>query len=199
MRAGERLIAQDGYEVALFPCEAMYVTQGPHDVLALDFGPRDTSGNRISPMNCYAPFTGTIVYTGNDHNCILESDNLVHWPDGRLAKMRVLVAHSWVAPTLNAHYTQGDLFYQTGNYGLSSGEHLHMECALAQGNYWRAGGIGLNNGVNMWLCLFKNDTVILNGGGYNWIDYEGGITPTPTEGKRKRFPWVLYARKLRNR
>ena len=96
MLAGQRKVASDGYEVALFPCEAMYLTPArdpdEHDVLALDFLPRDTSGNPISPMNVYAPFSGTIVYTGNDHNCILESDDLVHFPDGSLEKMRILVA-----------------------------------------------------------------------------------------------------------
>ena len=39
---------------------AMYVTE--QGVLALDFG-RDTAGQRISPMNCYAPFSGSVVYT----------------------------------------------------------------------------------------------------------------------------------------
>jgi hypothetical protein len=199
MVAGERLVAADGKEVALFPCDAMYLTQGPHDVLALDFGPRNTAGQRISPMNCYAPFSGTNVYTGNDHNCILESDDVVHWPDGRLAKMRVLVAHSWNAPTLYQHFNQGDLWYTTGNYGFSSDEHLHMECALAAGSYWRSGGVGLNNGVNMWECLFVNDTVILNSGGYNWRTYDGPTPPPPTEEKKHKFPWFMYARRFRER
>jgi hypothetical protein len=199
MVAGERLVAADGKEVALFPCDAMYLTQGPHDVLALDFGPRNTAGQRISPMNCYAPFSGTNVYTGNDHNCILESDDVVHWPDGRLAKMRVLVAHSWNAPTLYQHFNQGDLWYTTGNYGFSSGEHLHMECALAAGGYWRSGGVGLNNGVNMWECLFVNDTVLLYDGGYNWRTYDGPTPPPPTSEEEHHFPWFMYARRFRDR
>ena len=113
MRAGQKLKASDGYEVALFPCEALYLTPArdpdEHDVLALDFLPYDTSGNRITAMKCYAPFTGKIVYTGNDHNLILESDDLVHAPDGTLKYMRVLVAHSYVAPVLNIHYNQHHL------------------------------------------------------------------------------------------
>lgn len=31
-----------------------------------------------------------------------------------------------------------------------------------------------------------------------WFDYLGGITPTPTK-KEHKFPWVLYAKKLRNK
>ena len=45
MLAGEKKKASDGYEVALFPCEAMYLTPArdpdEHLVLALDFLPRD--------------------------------------------------------------------------------------------------------------------------------------------------------------
>lgn len=185
MRAGQRLVASDGYEVALFPCEALYLTEArepdEHDVLALDFLPRDTNGNAITGMKCYAPFTGTIVYTGNDHNCILQSDNLVHAPDGSLKYMRVLVAHSWNAPVLNTHYNQGDEFYTTGNYGMSSGEHLHMEVASVDSpnvQQWNAGGIGIYGAKHMWLELYVDDTVLLRPENYDWKEY-GTIPPTP--------------------
>ena len=174
MRAGQKLKASDGYEVALFPCEALYLTPArnpdEHDVLALDFLPYDTSGNRITAMKCYAPFTGKIVYTGNDHNLILESDDLVHAPDGTLKYMRVLVAHSYVAPVLNTHYNQGDEFYTTGNYGQSSGEHLHMEVATVDNksaSYWNSGGIGKKYGFDIQEILmvahggWHNDTIVV--------------------------------------
>lgn len=183
MLAGQKKVAPDGYEVALFPCEAMYLTEArnppEHDVLALDFLPRNTEGARISPMNVYAPFSGSIVYTGADHNCILESDDFVHFPNGERAKMRVLVAHSWNAPTLGAHYNQGDLFYTTGNYGQSQGEHLHMEIAYAEGRYWNTDGIGLNQGLHMWEGLYVDDTVLLRTGDFDWKEY-GHTPPTPT-------------------
>lgn len=184
MLAGQKKIAPDGYEVALFPCEAMYLTEArnppEHDVLALDFLPRNTEGARISPMNVYAPFSGSIVYTGADHNCILESDDFVHFPNGERAKMRVLVAHSWNAPTLGAHYNQGDLFYTTGNYGQSQGEHLHIEIAYAEGRYWNADGIGLNQGLHMWEGLYVDDTVLLRTGDFDWKEYGHTPSPTPT-------------------
>lgn len=179
MRAGQKLKASDGYEVALFPCEALYLTPArepdEHDVLALDFLPRDTNGNAITGMKCYAPFTGTIVYTGNDHNCILQSDDLVHAPDGTLKYMRVLVAHSWNAPVLHAQYSQGDEFYTTGNYGMSSGEHLHMEVATVDSKtaqYWNAGGIGIYGAKHIWDMLYVNDTVLLRPENYKWVDYK---------------------------
>lgn len=205
MRANQRLVASDGYEVALFPCEALYLTPSrdpdEHDVLALDFLPRTTAGQVITGMKCYAPFTGKIVYTGNDHNAILESDNLVHFPDGSLSKMRVLVAHSFVPPVLNTHYNQGDEFYTTGNYGQSSGEHLHMEVAKVNTGdpYWNTSGIGIYGAIHMWLGLYVNDTALLRPETYPWQTYTGPIPPPPTNRSKQKFPWVLYARKFRER
>jgi hypothetical protein len=188
MRANQKLKASDGYEVALFPCEALYLTPArepdEHDVLALDFLPYDVNGNRITGMKCYAPFSGTIVYTGNDHNLILESDDLVHAPDGSLKYMRVLVAHSWNAPVLGTHYTQGDEFYTTGNYGQSSGEHLHMEVASVtskQAQYWNSGGIGIYGAIHMWDSLYVNDTAMLRPENYEWKTYD--VPPIPPYNK----------------
>lgn len=186
MRAGQTLTASDGYEVALFPCEAMYLTEArippEHDVLALDFLPRDTNGNAITGMKCYAPFSGTIVYTGNDHNCILESDDKVHTPNGELKYMRVLVAHSEIAPVLNTHYNQGDEFYTTGNYGQSFGEHLHMEVASVDSKsiqYWNNSYIGIYDAIHMWNGLYINNTVILRDGDFNWVEYDSPPAPHP--------------------
>lgn len=203
MRANETLRGSNGFEVALFPCEAMYISPArdpdyEHSVYALDFLPRDTEGNTISAMKCYAPFTGQIKYTGADHNCILESDNPVNTPSG-LKYMRVLVAHSENAPSLYAHYRQGEQFYTSGDYGNSSGEHLHMEVALVDDpsvQYWNTGGIGLYNGVHMWDGLYVDDTVLIRPLSYSWVTYGG----SPSFHRiRNRFPWVLYAEKIRKR
>lgn len=189
MRAGETLVARDGYEVALFPCEALYLSEArdpdEHDVLALDFLPRNTNGDVITAMKCYAPFTGKIVYTGNDHNCILQSTDKVHAPDGTLKYMRVLVAHSEVAPTLNATYNQGDEFYTTGNYGYSFGEHLHMEVATVDSKseqYWNNSGVGIYNAIHMWNGLYVNNTELLRPENYNWVEYELPPLPPYTPG-----------------
>ncbi len=200
MIAGQKLKADDGYEVALFPCEALYLTESrdpdEHDVLALDFLPRSINGAVITAMPCYAPFSGTLVYTGNDHNCILESDDKVHMPDGSLQYGRVLVAHSFTAPVQGTHYNQGDEFYRTGNYGMSYGEHLHMEVASVSSKsaqYWNTGGVGIYGAIHMWNALYVNNTVLLRPENYNWQEYKG----TSEVIEEKKFPWFIYARKLR--
>ena len=202
MRPNQKLVASDGYEVCLFPCEVLYLseTRDPdeHDVLALDFLPRNLSGQAITAMPCYAPFSGTLVYTGNDHNCILESDDKVHMPDGTLEYGRVLVAHSFEAPVQGTHYNQGDLFYRTGNYGFSFGEHLHMEVAHVlskSAQYWNNGGIGIYGAIHMWDSMYVNDTLLLRPENYNWREYSGGITPE--EKKKHKFPWFIYAQRFR--
>ena len=205
MRPNQKLVASDGYEVCLFPCETLYLSpdRNPdeHDVLALDFLPYNTSGQRIQAMPCYAPFSGTLVYTGNDHNCILESDDFVHMPDGSLEYGRVLVAHSFTAPVYGTHYNQGDLFYRTGNFGQSYGEHLHMEVAHVPSKsyqYWTNGGIGIFGAIHMWNAMYVNDTVLLRPENYNWVEWNGP-TPPVTSDKKKKFPWVLYSKKFRNK
>ena len=153
-------------------------------------------------MPCYAPFTGSIVYTGNDHNCILQSINKVHTPSG-LKYVRVLVAHQDDPPApVTTDFRQGFKFYETGDYGHSLGEHLHMEYALVDNTsdqLWNTGGTGLYKGAHMWEALYVNDTFIANGGGFNWVLYDGGVIPPtpPSPTKKGKFPWVLYARKLR--
>ena len=204
MLAHETLIGTNGFQVALFPCETLYLTPArdpdEHSVYALDFLPYDTDGNLISGMKCYAPFSGQIKYTGNDHNCILESDTPVNTPSG-MKYVRILVAHSEIAPVLYTHYNQGQQFYTTGNYfdgGHSYGEHLHMEVALVDDpseQYWNNNGVGIYKGVHMWEALYVNDTAMLRPLSYAWQTYSGG-----SSGRRKgKFPWVLYANKIRNR
>ena len=193
MVAGQKLVAPDGYEVALFPCEALYLSPArepdEHDVLALDFLPYNTDGERITAMKCYAPFSGKIVYTGNDHNCILQSTDKVHAPDGSLKYMRILVAHSEVAPVLGRTYQQGDEFYTTGNYGFSFGEHLHMEVATVDDKsdqYWNDSWVGIYGAIHMWNALYVNNTKLLRLEDYNWRTYD--IPPLPPYNKGDFIP-----------
>ena len=202
MLANQRMIATDGYEVCLFPCECMFLTQGEHAVYALDFRPVNAQGVRITKMPLYAPFTGTIVWNGNDHNCILESNNKVHTPSG-LKYVRVLVAHQEdPPPNVTVEFRQGFKWYETGDYGYSFGEHLHMEYALVDNKtdrLWNVSGIGLYNGTHMWDCLYVNNTFLANSGNLDWVLWNGGVIPPEDEEKKKQrhFPWAIYSRKFR--
>lgn len=194
MQPLQRLFDSTNHEVALFPMEYLHVSQLEHQQYAIDFLGWNALGRRYD-CPCYAPFSGSVVYTGNDHNMIYWSSSEVRFVDGTLDYASVLVAHSETAPaSVGTTFVQGTLWYHTGNYGQSTGDHLHME--VARGHVmWNNTGEHLNNPYHMWNMLAVNDTVIDDGEGLNWRVYQGGVTPTPAT--IKKFPWVLYARKLR--
>lgn len=86
--------------------------------------------------------------------------------------------------------------------GFATGDHLHLNVALGKYTGWHnVGGqfYEINNSQNIYNMMFVNDTVLYNDYGYNWRIYEGGVTPPTPKISREKFPWVLYARKFRNR
>ena len=199
MRPLQRMYDNNGNEVCLFPLEYMYVSQGEHQQYAIDFLGWNSLG-RLFDCPCYAPFSGEVVYTGNDHNMIFWSSNPIRLVDGTLSHVTLLVAHSDTAPpSVGTSIVQGNLWYHTGNYGQSTGDHLHMEVALGHVR-WDSSGTHLENPAHMWEVMAVNDTTLVNDYGYNWEEYTQPTPPTPTPTISKgRFPWVLYGRKFRNK
>lgn len=200
MRPLERLFDNLGNEVCLFPMEYMQVSNTEHQLYAIDFLGWNSLG-RVYDCPCYAPFSGSVVYTGNDHNMIYWSSNPVRCADNTLSNLSVLVAHSNTAPaSVGTSFVQGQLWYHTGNYVpnvTSFGDHLHME--VAKGHVmWDSSGLHLDNPSHMCDIVCINDTTIVSTGGYTWVEYQGGVTP-PSIAIKHKFPWVLYARNLRRR
>lgn len=202
MQPLQRMWDRDGNEVCLFPMETLYLSTArdpaEHQLYAMDFWGWD-NGLRIFDCPCYAPFSGEVVYTGNDHNMIYWSTNPVRLVDGTLSDVSILVAHSDTAPaSVGSTFVQGQLWYHTGNFGQSTGDHLHMEVALGHVK-WDSTGMHLKNPAHMYNVMACNDTTISRGMNYNWRNYDGGVTPPTGERKEKRFPWVLYSRKFRRK
>lgn len=194
MRPNEKLKTPTGIEVFLFPLTYMYISQGEHQEKALDFLGWTATG-RVYNAPCYAPFSMSCVYTGNDHNGIFWSDNPVLFADGEISHATILVAHSSLdIPVVGRRFSQGDLFYHTGNYGLSTGDHLHFE--VSKGHVmWDSTGLHLQNPVSVYNATYVNDTTLIETLGYNFRTYQGRKGKTK---KPKKFPFVLYSRKFRN-
>lgn len=197
MKPLQKLYNSSGNEVILFPLEFLYLSPArdpdEHDKLALDFLGWNDLG-RVYNCPCYAPFSGKVVYTGNDHNMIYQSLGPVEFADGTIDYATVLVAHSNTAPaSVGSTFSQGELWYHTGNFGLSSGDHLHIEIAKGL-QMWNSDGIGLNNAVHFYDSVYVNDTVLVRPENYNWKIFEGGIVPS-LEKKRKKFPFYFYKKK----
>lgn len=204
MQPLERLYDNDGNELCLFPLEYMYVSDAndppEHHLLAIDFLGWNSLG-RVYDCPCYAPFSGSVVYTGNDNNMIYWSTSPVRCADGTLSDVSILVAHSNTAPAIvGTTFVQGQLWYHTGNYvaGVTSfGDHLHME--VAKGHVmWDSGGQWLDNPAHMYNIMYVNDTTLVNDGGFTWQTYTQPVPPTPSTTPH-RFPWAIYARRLRDK
>lgn len=198
MQPLQRLYDSLGNEVILFPMADLYLSTArdpaEHDLYAMDFFGWD-NGLRIYDCPCYAPCSCEVVYTGNDHNMICWSLNPVRLIDGTLSHVSILVAHSDTAPaSVGSRFVQGQLWYHTGNFGQSTGDHLHIEIALGHVT-WDTGGTHLENPAHLYDVLACNNTTISRGMDYNWRNYEGGLS---YHKRKHEFPWVLYANKLRN-
>ena len=215
MRAGQTMVADDGYEVALFPLEYMYITQGEmmpdsswshYNVYNMDFEGYGANG-RVYNCPLYAPFSMKVValwdYNGS-HTVTWESTNKVHFADGSLDYMTIEFTHA-VNPPYNMigdTIAQGVLCYYTGTFGNGQagyyGDHVHICCGKGHydGYTQRTGGhYDLTNRWHLYNSLYINDTTIVyDSHSYPWKTYSG---PTPTPTKKAKFPWLLYARKLR--
>ena len=206
MLAGERKVAADGYEVMLFPLEIMWMTQGEHQGYCMDFqgAKYDSGGNVVREYRCplYAPCSCTCVARSSSGDWqVFTSDDLVHVPGiGLPTKISFEIGHDNTPRQVGDHFTQGDLIGHTGTNGQVTGDHVHYN--IAQGVYTAPWSGQLNNSIHIYSGCYVDDTVIYRGGGYDWVEYgEYPPTPTPSGGTilKSKFPWVLYARKLRNK
>lgn len=207
MRANQRLVASDGYEVMLFPLEYLYMSQdegGDYShagTLAMDFLGWGISG-RVYSCPYYAPCSCTCIGSTESANRIWQSNNKVHLPDGSLDYVSWVVAHDNFPPNVGTVLTQGDLMGHTGTAGFVTGDHVHLNVAKGTYDGWERvppnNNYQLKNSMHIYNACYVNDTTILQGYGHNWVTYTGPVPPTPTSTKKK-FPWVLYGRKFRER
>lgn len=209
MLAGQKLVAEDGKEVMLFPLSYMYMSQDEGGDLShvgtycMDFLGWGASG-RIFACDYYAPCTCRLYSStyGDGNMMIWESVDEVHLPDGTLSKVCWQVAHDNNPPyrTPGTIIEQGDLMGHTGTYGYVTGDHVHFNVArgsFAGGEYvppnnnWQ-----FKNSIHIYDACYVNDTVIVQGYGHKWQEFTGGITPTGI--KKHKFPWAVYFNRFRN-
>lgn len=203
MKAGQKLVAEDGYEVALFEMSYMNISQDEggsyshQNTYNIDFLGWGANG-RINNAPIYAPCTMKVVdrwlnYNGGN-NVVFESVKKVHLANGQFDYLTICFAHDPNPPITNigAIVRQGELCYHTGSYGNVTGDHTHSCCGKGKyrGYTTRTGGHSdLNNRIHYWEALYINDTTIINGANHNWKKFNG----------ISKFKWVLYANKIRRR
>ena len=206
MTAGERLIANDGYEVCLFPLEYMNISQDEggsyshQNTYNIDFLGWDENG-RVYNCPFYAPVSLVCVSNNSDaeHTRIYQSQQKVHLANGNLDYLTIQFTHD-DNPIYNVGdlITQGTLLGRTGTAGNTTGDHVHSCCGQGtyQGLTQRTGGRwDLTNRIHYYDATYVNNTVIINGFNHNWKTYTGPVE----NAKRNKFPFVLYANKLRQK
>lgn len=206
MTPNQTLVANDGYEVMLFPLEYMNISQGEGGSYShagtyqIDFMGWGANG-RITHCPYYAPCTCRCVGTTDlsANNRIYQSTRAVHLANGTLGIVTFEVAHDNTPPhNVNDVVNQGELLGYTGTAGNVTGDHVHLQCANGIYAGWVQNQYGnwmLRNEMHIYDACYVNDTTIIDGENYNWVTYDGPVGPTGT--KKKKFPWVLYARKFR--
>ena len=205
------MVGSDGFEVMLFPLPYMNISQGENEsfshagILAIDFLGWDSNG-RVYQAPMYAPCSCRCVATIDAYNNgrIFQSLDRVHTPSGLTYVTFMCFHDNNPIAMVGSTFTQGDIFAHTGTAGGVTGDHTHFNTAnvvFNPLNYWE--NVPPDNhgelvgSSHIYDTCYVNDTVIINGYGYDWKEYSGGVTPGDL--KKKKFPWFLYSRKLRNK
>lgn len=199
MIAGQTLVAQDGYEVCLFPMDVLYMTQDEGG----DYSHAGTYNIDFIGLHTryplYAPCKLRIRRIVADSNgLILDSVNPVHLPNGALDYITLLVAHDNNPPSMviGTVFNQGELFYRTGTYGYATGDHVHIGIGQGVGGdlvMRPSGNWDLSNRIHVWNGLYVNDTTIIQGYGHEWKTYDQPIVPPKVWGQKreKHFPFPI--------
>lgn len=212
MLAFHSYIGSNNLQNVVFPLEYMYLTQGEggstshQGTYAMDF--QGMSSPSIRKYNCpyYAPCDLELVATPDNQNhvYVYTSTSPVNFIDGTTDYFTIMVNHDNDTYQIGRRVMQGYPLGKTGTYGGGSatgvGDHVHIEAKKGQwqGLYQNSQGVWcMRNADHLYDLIGVNDTVLLVTGGYNWREFS--ISPTPTTYGKKKFPWVLYARKLRNK
>ena len=224
MRAGQTLRDQNGYQVALFPLESFVITQpdtgtfshNPSEYWATDYMGYNYAGQRILRCPCYAPVDIKCIWLNRQECCaVWESLERVHLANGMIDYLTILVYHDNDIQDgvlqVGTVRRQGEIFNRTGTGGNVTGDHMHLETGYGRytlsystNRYTAEYKFHITDYTNPkrlhnYNALFINDTIPRTTSQYPytypWITYEGGSY----DGKRHRFKWVLYARKLRDK
>ena len=178
------IIQAADYQYAMMPMAYLRVTNGESGHggrKCIDFAGADDGRDAF-----YAPFDGKVVrmYTdwgGGNHDVIIESSSPVRWADGTVDYVCIWMAHDDDVSDMKVGKTfkQGEEIYREGNYGNSTGNHVHFVCGKGKysGLVEKTSGWTIKNEVSAYnvFWLYGN-TNVKNTGGYSWKTLEGSTS-----------------------
>ena len=156
--------------MAVFVAKSLLVTQGAFD----DYSHMTQNALDIQPAEraVYAPFNAKVVrIDASETACIavwIESTSKVRYADGTYDYMTLCFMHDNDISDISVGQalTQGEYFYDSGNYGIASGIHVHV--AAYRGKYNSTMQVG-NGDINIEDALFlPDDTYVYNDYGLMW-------------------------------
>jgi len=166
----EGIVNENGEEMAVFVAESLVVTQGAYDSYshmkqnALDITPTERAVR--------APFNATVVrvdaYEYACNGVWIQSNNKVRYADGTYDYMTVLFMHDNNISDISVGrgVAQGEYFYHSGDYGVSSGKHVHVACY--RGQYHSGMKLGSGDVYAEDAFFLPDDTYIYNDYGLDW-------------------------------
>lgn len=166
----EGTLNSSGEEMAVFVAKSLLVTQGAYD----DYSHFTQNALDIQPAEraVYAPFNAKVVRI--DASVIacnavwIESTSKVRYADGTYDYMTLCFMHDndisdiYVGEAL----VQGEYFYDSGNYGVSSGIHVHV--AAYRGKYNSSMHVGSGDIYVEDALFLPDDTYVYNDYGLDW-------------------------------
>ncbi len=224
MRAGQKGYGLNLRQNFLFPLEDMWLTQGSYTATqshngcyAMDFDGY-LNGQFITHCPYYAPFDCTLVAKwgpSTNYQAVWQSNNPVNFIDGTTDYACIAFNHDPNIPNtpIGTVKLQGEQIGTTGTYGASA-DHIHIEAKKGtyEGNHQNSQGVWmLTNSTWLYDLIGCNDTNMVHTYyinhnnvriDYPWDNFFINIpipTPTPTGVTKNKFPWVLYANKIRKR
>lgn len=218
MLAGQKGYGANGLQNYLFPLDDMFLTQGSYTATASHNGSyaMDFQGwkNGARVLHCpyYAPFDCTLVarWGANSPQLVWQSNNPVNFVDGTVDYACIAFNHDddVMSYTIGETRQQGDVIGHTGTYGGASGDIVHIEGkkGVWQGYHQNSQGVYmLTNSTWLYDLMGVNDTVLTKTYYINHnnvrVDYPWNTFAInlPYPQTKSKFPWVLYARKLREK
>lgn len=165
------IVNAEGDELAIWVADSLVVTQGAFD----DYSHQVQNALDIQPTEgmIRAPFNATVVRIDATEiacNAVwIQSTNKVRYADGSYDYMTAIFLHDNDISDLyiGQGLKQGEYFYHSGDYGISSGKHVHVSFYRGEYNPYtmRVG----NGDVNAEDALFlPDDTYIYNDYGLDW-------------------------------
>jgi len=166
----EGILNKYGEEMAIFVAESLVVTQGAYD----DYSHMKQNAIDITPTEraVRAPFNATVVRIDpSEYACNavwIQSNEKVRYADGSYDYMTVLFMHDNNISDIyvGRGIAQGEYFYQSGDYGVSSGKHVHVACY--RGQYHKKMRLGSGDVYAEDAFFLPDDTYIYNDYGLEW-------------------------------